>query len=177
MSIGSSVRADSVRVEWIYIGTEKGNPAMDIRARLMNIRSLKTSRKAVRIITGGLAMLAVSVLAAPTSANATSAEVDQWIKASLAVMRTEGIPGSYDGIYRNLMRESSGNQYAINLWDSNARAGIPSKGLMQVIGPTFREYHIQGTSWNIYDPIANITAACNYAAHRYGSIDNVNSAY
>ncbi|MET8331355.1 lytic transglycosylase, partial [Streptomyces sp. NPDC005181] len=23
----------------------------------------------------------------------------------------------------------------------------------------------------------NITAACNYAAHRYGSIDNVNSAY
>ncbi|MGV9255342.1 transglycosylase SLT domain-containing protein, partial [Streptomyces spiralis] len=24
---------------------------------------------------------------------------------------------------------------------------------------------------------ANITAAANYAAHRYGSIDNVNSAY
>ncbi|MGW5198412.1 transglycosylase SLT domain-containing protein, partial [Streptomyces spiralis] len=26
-------------------------------------------------------------------------------------------------------------------------------------------------------PVANITAAANYAAHRYGSIDNVNSAY
>jgi hypothetical protein len=25
--------------------------------------------------------------------------------------------------------------------------------------------------------VANITAAANYAAHRYGSIDNVNSAY
>ncbi|MGY4907186.1 transglycosylase SLT domain-containing protein, partial [Streptomyces sp. 900116325] len=24
---------------------------------------------------------------------------------------------------------------------------------------------------------ANITASANYAAHRYGSIDNVNSAY
>ncbi|MET7313492.1 transglycosylase SLT domain-containing protein, partial [Streptomyces sp. NPDC005134] len=29
----------------------------------------------------------------------------------------------------------------------------------------------------IYDPVANITASANYAAHRYGSIDNVNSAY
>ncbi|MEV0495799.1 lytic transglycosylase, partial [Streptomyces atratus] len=29
----------------------------------------------------------------------------------------------------------------------------------------------------IYDPVANITAAANYAAHRYGSIDNVHSAY
>ncbi|MFJ5127284.1 lytic transglycosylase, partial [Streptomyces sp. NPDC088555] len=27
------------------------------------------------------------------------------------------------------------------------------------------------------DPVANITAAANYAASRYGSIDNVNSAY
>ncbi|MGW2532820.1 transglycosylase SLT domain-containing protein, partial [Streptomyces sp. NPDC001595] len=26
-------------------------------------------------------------------------------------------------------------------------------------------------------PVANITAACNYAADRYGSMDNVNSAY
>ncbi|MFG2441137.1 peptidoglycan-binding protein, partial [Streptomyces sp. NPDC048508] len=27
------------------------------------------------------------------------------------------------------------------------------------------------------DPVANITAACNYAADKYGSIDNVNGAY
>ncbi|MBF6046649.1 lytic transglycosylase, partial [Streptomyces sp. NRRL B-1677] len=25
--------------------------------------------------------------------------------------------------------------------------------------------------------VANITAACNYAADKYGSMDNVNSAY
>ncbi|MEU5421353.1 lytic transglycosylase, partial [Streptomyces sp. NPDC001407] len=30
---------------------------------------------------------------------------------------------------------------------------------------------------NIYDPVANIVASCNYAAHTYGSMDNVNSAY
>ncbi|MFI1201522.1 transglycosylase SLT domain-containing protein [Streptomyces sp. BHT-5-2] len=103
--------------------------------------------------------------------------LDGWIRQSLDIMAQHNIPGSYNGIYRNLMRESSGNPMAINLWDSNAQAGIPSKGLLQVIDPTFRAYHVSGTSWNIYDPVANITAACNYAAARYGSMDNVNSAY
>ncbi|MER7990082.1 transglycosylase SLT domain-containing protein [Streptomyces noursei] len=103
--------------------------------------------------------------------------LDGWIRESLDIMGKNNIPGSYNGIYRNLMRESSGNPNAINLWDSNAQAGIPSKGLLQVIDPTFRQYHVNGTSWNIYDPVANITAACNYAAAKYGSMDNVNSAY
>ncbi|MFF3145277.1 transglycosylase SLT domain-containing protein, partial [Streptomyces sp. NPDC057927] len=81
------------------------------------------------------------------------------------------------GIHRNIMRESSGDPWAINNWDSNAAAGTPSKGLLQVIPPTFKAYHVPGTSWNIYDPVANITAAANYAADKYGSMDNVNSAY
>lgn len=112
-----------------------------------------------------------------SAAPAVDKRIDGWIKHALLVMKGNGIPGSYDGIYRNLMRESSGDVFAINLWDSNAKAGIPSKGLMQVIDPTFRAYHVAGTSRDIYDPIANITAACNYAAHRYGSIDNVNGPY
>ncbi|MFE7750165.1 transglycosylase SLT domain-containing protein [Streptomyces sp. NPDC057428] len=104
-------------------------------------------------------------------------DLDGWIKESLAIMAQHGIPGSYDGIHRNIMRESSGNPLAINNWDSNAAAGIPSKGLLQVIDPTFRAYHVPGTSLDSYDPVANITAACNYAADRYGSIDNVFGAY
>ncbi|UFS93904.1 transglycosylase SLT domain-containing protein [Nocardia huaxiensis] len=103
--------------------------------------------------------------------------LDGWIKNALYVMNKQGIPGSYDGIFRNIIRESGGNPQAINLYDSNAAAGIPSKGLLQVIDPTFQAYHVEGTSWDIYDPVANIAAACNYAAHRYGSIDNVFGAY
>ncbi|AWT42296.1 MULTISPECIES: transglycosylase SLT domain-containing protein [Streptomyces] len=103
--------------------------------------------------------------------------LDGWIRESLAIMKKHGIPGTYNGIHRNIMRESSGNPMAINNWDINAINGIPSKGLLQVIPPTFKAYHVPGTSWNIYDPVANITAACNYAADRYGSMDNVNSAY
>ncbi|MBF6330819.1 transglycosylase SLT domain-containing protein [Nocardia transvalensis] len=103
--------------------------------------------------------------------------LDGWIHQALDIMSAHGIPGSYDGIFRNIMRESTGNPRAINLYDSNAAAGIPSKGLLQVIDPTFRAYHVDGTSWDIYDPVANIVAACNYAASRYGSMDNVSSAY
>ncbi|MEV7579464.1 LysM peptidoglycan-binding domain-containing protein [Streptomyces erythrochromogenes] len=118
---------------------------------------------------------AAKAAAKPASSYANN--LDGWIRESLDVMAKHGIPGSYNGIHRNVMRESSGNPKAINLWDINARNGIPSKGLLQVIDPTFKAYHVPGTSTDSYDPVANITAACNYAAARYGSIDNVNGAY
>ncbi|MFI1015009.1 transglycosylase SLT domain-containing protein [Streptomyces sp. NPDC020965] len=117
--------------------------------------------------------------AAPASAPeaAYTDDLDGWIKESLAVLAEHGIPGSYEGIHRNIMRESSGDPQAINNWDSNAAAGTPSKGLLQVIDPTFEAYHVPGTSLDSFDPVANITAACNYAADRYGSIDNVFGPY
>ncbi|MFF7254340.1 transglycosylase SLT domain-containing protein [Streptomyces microflavus] len=117
---------------------------------------------------------AAPVAAAPAT---YSNDLDGWIKESLAIMAERGIPGSYEGIHRNIIRESSGNPNAINNWDSNAVKGTPSKGLLQVIDPTFQAYHVPGTSTDSYDPVANITAACNYAADRYGSIDNVFGAY
>ncbi|MGV9885158.1 transglycosylase SLT domain-containing protein [Streptomyces sp. NPDC003006] len=103
--------------------------------------------------------------------------LDGWIRQSLDIMRAKGIPGSYEGLHRNIIRESSGNPNAVNGWDINAINGTPSIGLLQVIQPTFDAYHVEGTSTNIYDPVANITAAANYAADRYGSMDNVNGAY
>lgn len=111
------------------------------------------------------------------TATAYTDDLDGWIKESLAVMAEHGIPGSYDSIHRNILRESSGNPQVVNNWDSNAAAGTPSMGLLQVIQPTFDAYHVPGTSLDILDPVANITAACNYAAATYGSIDNVFGAY
>ncbi|MFF7579466.1 transglycosylase SLT domain-containing protein [Streptomyces sp. NPDC008061] len=141
----------------------------------------KTRKISLGMVAAGAAVVAGTVVSAPAASAATPAQsggnVDAWIKESLKVMHAKGIPGTYEGIRKNLMRESSGNPQAINNWDSNAMKGIPSKGLMQVIDPTFNAYHVAGTSTNIYDPVANITASANYAAHRYGSIDNVNSAY
>jgi SLT domain-containing protein len=67
-----------------------------------------------------------------------------------------------------MQTESGGNPNAINLGDINARMGDPSRGLMQTIGSTFAAYHWPGTSWNIFNPFANIAAALNYARHVYG---------
>ncbi|MET7478149.1 transglycosylase SLT domain-containing protein [Streptomyces sp. NPDC005648] len=160
---------------------------MPAAAHRRRSRSSRLARK-LAVIGTGAAVLALPVIGATSASAATTSVVtasslgyannlDGWIRASLQVMAQHGIPGSYDGIYRNVIRESSGNPYAINNWDSNALAGTPSKGLLQVIDPTFAAYHVSGTAWDPYDPVANITAACNYAAARYGSIDNVYGAY
>ncbi|MFC8897465.1 LysM peptidoglycan-binding domain-containing protein [Streptomyces cinereoruber] len=127
--------------------------------------------------TGASAAAPAAAAAAPAAVTQYADNLDGWIRQSLDIMAQHGIPGSYEGIHRNIMRESSGNPRAINNWDINAVNGTPSKGLLQVIEPTFLAYHVPGTSTDLYDPVANITAACNYAADRYGSIDNVYGAY
>ncbi|MDF4251374.1 transglycosylase SLT domain-containing protein [Streptomyces sp. WMMB303] len=103
--------------------------------------------------------------------------LDGWIREARAIMAKHDIPGSYDGIKRNIIRESAGDPHAVNDWDVNAKKGTPSKGLLQVIQPTFDQYHVKGTPDDLTDPVANIVAACNYAADRYGTMDNVDSAY
>lgn len=95
--------------------------------------------------------------------------VSQWSDDVVQALKMEGLsPSLAPRVLYQMMTESGGNPNAINLWDSNARAGDPSRGLMQVIMTTFDAYHWPGTSLNIYDPLANIAAAINYAAHRYG---------
>lgn len=113
----------------------------------------------------------------PVAEKTYADNLDGWIRESLDIMKKNDIPGSYYWLHKNIMRESSGNPNAINNWDINAINGVPSKGLLQVIPPTFEAYHVPGTPKDIYDPVANIVAAANYAADRYGSIDNVDGPY
>ncbi|MFF7153407.1 transglycosylase SLT domain-containing protein [Streptomyces sp. NPDC008139] len=152
----------------------KKKAAADAADRAKQKSAANRSTKRAPVAAPKKAAAATPVKAA---AKSYSNNLDGWIKQSLDILHSKGIPASYNGIHKNIIRESSGNPKAINNWDINARNGIPSKGLLQVIDPTFKTYHVSGTSWDIYDPVANITAACNYAADRYGSMDNVNSAY
>ncbi len=69
-----------------------------------------------------------------------------------------------------MAHESGGNPRAINLWDINARRGIPSQGLMQVIPPTFAANAGELRSRGILDPFANIVAAIRYTIGRYGTL-------
>jgi phage-related protein len=100
---------------------------------------------------------------------AGSQSVQAWAPVILQALAMEGLPSSWLGPIESMMQqESGGNPNAVNNWDSNAAAGTPSMGLMQVIGPTFAAYHWPGTSNNILDPLANIAAALNYIKHVYG---------
>lgn len=101
-----------------------------------------------------------------------SAGVAQWKSTVIRALRMEGLYSAAN-VKRTLYQmqtESGGNPRAINLWDSNAKKGIPSKGLMQVIDPTFRAYARAGYNRNIYDPLSNILASVRYATSRYGSL-------
>jgi SLT domain-containing protein/phage-related protein len=97
------------------------------------------------------------------------AGVEQWKPDVLKALTLNGLSSALaNQVLYQMTTESGGNPNAINLWDSNAAAGDPSRGLMQVIATTFSAYHVPGTSENILDPLANIAAAINYAKHVYG---------
>ena len=106
---------------------------------------------------------------------ADQAQVESWISQAFQVLESNGVPASeldQAGVLLIIEHESSGNPNAINNWDSNAQAGDPSRGLMQVIGTTFDAYKLPGHD-SIYDPVDNIIAGVRYALSRYGSIQNV----
>lgn len=97
--------------------------------------------------------------------------VAQWHNVVLQALGITGQPAAYAPLVENQMRtESSGNPRAINLTDINAQRGIPSKGLMQVIDPTFRSFALSPYNQDIYDPLSNIIASIRYVLSRYGSI-------
>jgi hypothetical protein len=73
------------------------------------------------------------------------------------------------GVKKIIMRESTGNPHAVNGWDSNASAGTPSKGLMQLIDTTFRNAVLPSLAdKGIFDPVANITAGIRTMAANHG---------
>lgn len=98
------------------------------------------------------------------------AGVQRWRAVALAALAAAHEPASWIGsLLSRMQRESGGNPRAINLWDSNAKRGTPSIGLMQTIGPTFAAYAGAYRGRGIYDPFANIYAAIRYTVARYGS--------
>lgn len=106
------------------------------------------------------------------SSYVSSKGVMQWLPTVARALKMEGVY-SLANVARTLFQmrtESGGNPHAINLWDSNAKKGVPSKGLMQVIDPTFRAYARSGFNTDIYDPLSNVLASVRYAKSRYGSL-------
>lgn len=98
--------------------------------------------------------------------------VERWRNVAIRALKLTGqySTANLNALLNQMRTESNGNPKAINLWDPNAMKGTPSKGLMQVIDPTFRAYAIPGFNTNIYDPLSNIIASIKYALATYGSL-------
>lgn len=111
--------------------------------------------------------VAVDPLTANVGASSSGGDLGSWIMQ--AINATGAGVENFQHLYQLAMNESSGNPNAINNWDSNAMAGIPSMGLMQTIQSTFDAYSQGGSIW---DPVSNAIAAINYMIDRYGSIGN-----
>lgn len=98
--------------------------------------------------------------------------VERWRGIATQALRMTGqySTANLNALLNQMRTESNGDPRAINNWDINAKNGTPSKGLMQVIDPTFRAYAMPGHNSNIYDPLSNILASIRYAVSRYGSL-------
>ena len=103
-----------------------------------------------------------------------SAAHGSWASTIAQALGMAGAPAGWGGdIAAIIQHESGGNPNAINNWDSNAKAGHPSQGLMQTIPGTFMAYAGSLASRGITNPLANIYAGIRYIMATYGSVFNV----
>ena len=109
---------------------------------------------------------------APKVNYVASKGVEQWRSLAIKALQLTGqySAANLNSLLYQMQTESSGNPNAINLWDSNAKRGTPSKGLMQVIDPTFRAYAMAPYNKNIWDPLSNMIASIRYAVSRNGRL-------
>ncbi|MBZ4030208.1 tape measure protein [Ligilactobacillus salivarius] len=82
------------------------------------------------------------------------------IKRAASKMHVNVSAGDIAHILNVIQHESGGNARAINLWDSNAKAGHPSKGILQFIDSTFMHYAMPGHH-DIYKPFDQLLAMFN----------------
>lgn len=95
-----------------------------------------------------------------------SGNLASWEKSALKILGLNYNQYA-SGLTNIIQHESSGNPHAENLTDSNAKAGNPSKGVMQTTQTTFNSYAIAGHK-NIWNPVDNIIAGVRYIESRYG---------
>lgn len=82
-----------------------------------------------------------------TGGGATTAINGDWteaIKHAAKMMNVNLDQNGLNAVLRRINQESGGSETVTNNWDSNARAGHPSTGLLQYIQPTFDTWKVQG---------------------------------
>lgn len=155
-----------------------GAPATieDVKAPRTGLKGLlgRAVQGALVIGTEGANKLLSSAVSVPVAGGsgmggANTATVRRWLAAGLRLAGQKPSPANINTLLGRVMQESGGDPRAINNWDSNAKAGTPSKGLLQTIDPTFNRYKVKGHD-DIWNPVDNTAAAVRYMLARYGRL-------
>lgn len=110
----------------------------------------------------------------------TAGTVDDWIKDGFALSGAFPYnPTNHATLKGRIMQESGGDPNAVNNWDINAINGTPSKGLIQIIDPTWRanapsQYKDFNKYWS--KPRINVATSLNYMKAQYGYIVGSNGS-
>ncbi len=101
--------------------------------------------------------------------------VKEWIEEGL---RFGGVfsatAENIEKMYGRVMQESGGDPNAQNNWDSNAQAGTPSKGLVQIIKGTWESWRNSpgpdagGFEQNWMNPVKSVAVSSRYMKGAYG---------
>lgn len=110
--------------------------------------------------------------------------LEQWIKEGFTVGNAWPNPSTSQlgAMKSRVMQESGGNPDAVNNWDSNAAKGTPSKGLVQIIKPTWEAHRqmygadIGGFDSNWMNPIKSVAASTRYMKNQYGYVVGANGS-
>ncbi len=95
--------------------------------------------------------------------NPGGAGVQRWGQLVVKAAKYFGINPSNSDVNKvlaDIRHESGGNPTVTNNWDSNAKAGIPSTGLLQFIQSTFDHYAVKGHT-NIHNGYDQLLAGWN----------------
>jgi SLT domain-containing protein len=152
-----------------YSGAVKGLPGWGDANRAATVSA----------ITGDIASAWAKQFAAIAATGFLGAGFGSYAADIQAVLGAMGLPLSLTANWlRQIQTESGGNLRAVNLTDSNAQAGHPSVGLLQIIPSTFAAYSGPyrntpplvnfGGGTVSEDAMAQIYTGVHYAAARYG---------
>lgn len=97
-------------------------------------------------------------------ANPAGAGTKRWIPIIKAVAAKMGVKlsaGGLNAVLHRIQQESNGSATVTNHWDSNAKAGHPSTGLLQYIQPTFNQWLPRGFKNDIHSGASQIAAMFN----------------
>ncbi|WP_436684529.1 NlpC/P60 family protein [Lactiplantibacillus plantarum] len=105
------------------------------------------------------------------SSNPGGSGVQRWKQDVIKALKKNGFEASASQVsawMKVIARESNGDPSVVNNWDSNAKMGMPSMGLVQTIRPTFEAYKFPGHNnpLNGYD---DLLAGIHYMKAKYGS--------